>query len=156
MRPAGKTGRKEEEMITIITDKAMASKYIGRRTARVFTADEVSTAVASVRARAAERKDGRPAWEIANGGGVANKYVYPAHSQVLFVGAAKDGRAIVLTTNLPANKITLGGSISVALGSEARPALDERYGAAATKLAREYISRRVAELLQDATNLWRG
>lgn len=115
---------------------AMDERRTGRK-ARI-----VSDSILRDTAMAAARSKGRRAWEYQHGGGVANKYGYPASTDaVVCVGLRLDTEIVVVmwATEIPANKVTLGGVMASCLGNECRPVCDDRYGDDAKDRARKSI-----------------
>jgi hypothetical protein len=62
-----------------------------------------------------------------NGGGVANKYGYPAFSECAAAIVHADGRAVVSYDTIAANKITYSGSIAACFHPGLSPLVDGRY-----------------------------
>lgn len=72
---------------------------------------------------------------VQHGGGVANRYGYPAATEA--VVAVPVGNAVVLfASRLPANKVTHSGAIAAAVSSRFRAIFDGRYGEAKRAQAR--------------------
>ena len=136
----------------ILTTMAEANAYIGRRRVRVFSGASVASIVADQIKAARDSAKGRSCI-IQNAGVVPNSYDYPATTQALLVAAWADGRAIVLTGCIQANKATCAGAAAATVGEAARAVCDERYGAAARKAARSAMWQRLEDLATPA-NLW--
>jgi len=117
-------------MRKILTTVAEADNYVGRCRVRVFRGACVAAIVADQIKEARESAAGR-ACIIDHAGSVPNCYNYPATTQVLCVAAWADGRAIVLTSTIPSNKVTRAGAAAATVGEAARAVCDKRYGAAA-------------------------
>jgi hypothetical protein len=144
----------ETKGIEMITSKKQVDEIKGRCKVRVFGGDEVAQIVAEMRGKAAKSPYGVVA-TVRHGGGVANKYGYPATSQVVFIGATADGRAVVKITAITANKITYGGAIAAVMGDQSRPMCDERFGGKRTESAKEYVRQQVRLLCADPANHWK-
>ena len=139
--------------MTILTTAAEANEYIGRRRVRIFRGESVSGIVADRIKAARDSATGR-ACIIDHAGGVPNCYDYPATTQALLVAAWADGRAIVLTSTIPANKVTYAGAAVATAGEAARAVWDKRYGAGARAAARAALWQRLEELAAAGNFLW--
>ena len=137
----------------ILTTVAEADNYVGRCRVRVFRGACVAGIVADTLTEARGSATGR-ACDIHIAGSVANAYNYPATTQVLCVAAWADGRVVVLTSTIPANKVTHGGAAAATVGEAARAAWDKRYGAATRAAATAAMWQRLEELAAAPDNLW--
>jgi hypothetical protein len=137
----------------ILTTVAEADNYVGRCRIRVFRGESVAGIVADQIKEARGSAAGR-ACDIHIAGSVANCYNYPATTQVLCVAAWADGRAIVLTNTIPANKVTRAGAAAATVGEAARAVCDKRYGAAAKAAEEAAMWQRLEELAAAPGNLW--
>ena len=140
-------------MRKILTTVAEADNYVGRCRVRVFRGACVAAIVADQIKEARESAAGRSCI-IDHAGSVPNCYNYPASTQVLCVAAWADGRAIVLTSTIPANKVTRAGAAAATVGEAARAVCDKRYGAAARAAAEAAMWQRLEELAAAPGNLW--
>jgi hypothetical protein len=147
-------GQKGRKTMAILTTAAEANEYNGRRRVRIFRGASVSDIVADRIKAARDSATGR-ACSIQHAGGVPNCYDYPATTQALLVAAWADGRAIVITGTIPANKVTCAGAAAATGGEAARAVWDGRYGAAARKAARVAMWQRLEDLATPG-NLWVG
>lgn len=127
-------------------------RYVGRRTRRVFSGDEVADKVAEVRAKAESKK--RVVWALVFGGSVPNAYDWPATTMCVFVAAMPDGRALVRVTDIVANKATLSGACAALLGNEYRPIWDWRYNDKNTDAATDRLREDLKVLFDDDNILW--
>ena len=137
----------------ILTTVAEADNYVGRCRVRVFRGACVAGIVADTLTEARDSATGR-ACIIQHAGGVPNCYDYPATTQALLVAAWADGRAIVLTSTIPANKVTCAGAAAATAGEAARAVWDERFGSAAKAAAEAAMWQRLEELAAAPGNLW--
>lgn len=120
-----------------------ATKFEGRRL-RVRKAN-VEAVISIVRDDALKRKD----WSFysSHGGSVANKYGYPAETEVVFAAGDPSGNVVVFCERLPANKVTLGGAAAACLPC-ARPLFDRRYGKDAKEKALQACRSECSRLLE--------
>jgi len=140
-------------MRKILTTVAEADNYVGRRRVRIFRGERVSGIVADQIKATRDSARGRSCI-IQHAGGVPNCYDYPATTQALLVAAWADGRAIVLTSTIPANKVTCAGAAAATAGEAARAVWDQRYGTEARAAARAALWQRLEELAAAPGNLW--
>jgi hypothetical protein len=72
------------------------------------------------------KEKNKPSIRVAHGGGVANKYSYPANTEALTVVAFPNGSFWARVTKIPANKVTLSGVLYA--NTRLRGLFDDRFG----------------------------
>lgn len=101
---------------------------------RTVNADRVARSVAQL-----ALAEGRWAYDVEHGGGVANKYGYPALTSAVFAASDPRGNVVVWMARLPANKVTYGGAAAACCG-RAGVLYDRRYtDAAKITAAEQYV-----------------
>lgn len=121
------------------------NSYVDQHRLRERTVDELSVA----RVLLSEHyKNKNFRIRVGHGGGVANKYGYPAESTAVACTKDPNNNVIINMTRIPANKITYAGTVAACLGEDARPIFDERYGEEKTKVAQKTLRRTHCEQLK--------
>lgn len=81
---------------------------------------------------------GRIVIRVIHGGGVANRYGYPAETEAALVVAMPSGHAALWCARVPANKVTSRGAAEACLAG-AGDIFDSRTGAARTEAATDKV-----------------